>query len=89
MLKEQAPAQAAHPVCAKPLDWDGPVTEVLTLAAREAFTHAYDTDPGTWARARGWCIWKAMLTLSENMNDPVVAHRELAVLNNVLQDVVR
>jgi|JI6StandDraft_1071083.scaffolds.fasta_scaffold501712_2 hypothetical protein len=30
-----------------------------------------------------------MLTLSENMNDPVVAHRELAVLNNVLQDVVR
>ena len=72
------------PACDLVINWT-----LFDLAAREAFTHAYDTDPGTWARARGWCIWKAMLTLSENMNDPVVAHRELAVLNNVLQDVVR
>ena len=33
--------------------------------------------------------YTSLTDVTENMNDPVVAHRELAVLNNVLQDVVR
>lgn len=31
LLEDQDRAPAAHPVCAKPLDWGGPVTEGLTL----------------------------------------------------------
>lgn len=31
MSKTQNRGSAAHPACAKPLDWNDPVTEVLTL----------------------------------------------------------
>lgn len=30
-------------------------------AAREAFVAGVATDPGTWARARGWALWKALI----------------------------
>lgn len=33
----------------------------FTGAAREAFRHSVDADAGTWARARGWALWKAAL----------------------------
>jgi aminoglycoside phosphotransferase (APT) family kinase protein len=32
--------------------------------SRQAFRHAVGQDEGTWARARGWALWKALLTLS-------------------------
>lgn len=34
--------------------------------AREAFRHEIDLDPDTWARARGWALWKALITLAED-----------------------
>lgn len=33
----------------------------FTGAAREAFRRTVDADAGTWARARGWALWKAAL----------------------------
>ncbi|WP_055701246.1 aminoglycoside phosphotransferase family protein [Streptomyces silaceus] len=33
--------------------------------SREAFRWAVGQDEGTWARARGWALWKALLVLSE------------------------
>jgi aminoglycoside phosphotransferase (APT) family kinase protein len=38
----------------------------LDDAAREAFRSAVDLDPGTWARARGWALWKALLGLVDD-----------------------
>ncbi|MFJ6548425.1 aminoglycoside phosphotransferase family protein [Microbacterium sp. NPDC091676] len=32
--------------------------------AREAFRDAVDLDAATWRRARGWALWKALVTLS-------------------------
>ncbi|WP_026922214.1 aminoglycoside phosphotransferase family protein [Glycomyces arizonensis] len=33
-------------------------------AGREAFRRGVDADDATWARARGWAVWKAMLVLT-------------------------
>lgn len=33
-------------------------------AAREAFRAALPLDPATWARARGWTLWKALIVLA-------------------------
>ncbi|HEY6737658.1 MAG TPA: aminoglycoside phosphotransferase family protein, partial [Actinopolymorphaceae bacterium] len=37
----------------------------------EAFRKAVDLDTGTWARARGWALWKAMLVMAGSLGrDP-------------------
>ncbi|WP_345801618.1 aminoglycoside phosphotransferase family protein [Microbacterium sp. AZCO] len=33
-------------------------------AAREAFRREYDVDEATWARGRGWALWKALIMLT-------------------------
>ncbi|WP_410788568.1 aminoglycoside phosphotransferase family protein [Kribbella sp. C-35] len=43
-------------------------------SSRAAFREAVDHDPGTWARARGWALWKALIT------------EDLRVVDNVLTD---
>ena len=43
-------------------------------SSRAAFRDAVDQDPGTWARARGWTLWKALIT------------EDLRVIDNVLTD---
>jgi aminoglycoside phosphotransferase (APT) family kinase protein len=35
-------------------------------ASRDAFRHALALDDATWARARGWALWKALITLAED-----------------------
>ncbi|MFG2405434.1 aminoglycoside phosphotransferase family protein [Streptomyces brevispora] len=55
--------------------------------SREAFRHAVGQDAGTWARARGWALWKALLKLTEHIGtDPSQAARELRVVEAVLAD---
>lgn len=43
-------------------------------SSRTAFRDAVDQDPGTWARARGWALWKALIT------------EDFRVIDNVLTD---
>ena len=43
-------------------------------SSRAAFRDAVDHDPGTWARARGWALWKALIT------------EDLRVVDNVWTD---
>ncbi|TDW94883.1 aminoglycoside phosphotransferase (APT) family kinase protein [Kribbella pratensis] len=43
-------------------------------SSRAAFRDAVDQDPGTWARARGWALWKALIT------------EDFRVIDNVLTD---
>lgn len=37
---------------------------LFTGASREAFREAVGPDDATWARARGWVRWKALITLA-------------------------
>lgn len=53
------------PACDLVIAWvflDGP--------GRAAFRAALPLDAGTWARARGWALWKAMLTLDHAIISP-------------------
>ncbi|BBA95277.1 putative phosphotransferase [Actinacidiphila reveromycinica] len=67
------------PACDLVIAWtlfDGP--------ARAAFRAALDLDDATWARARGWLVWKALISIAEHQaTDPPQAaehHRALAAL---------
>ncbi len=44
----------------------------LDADARQAFRRQLDVDAGTWARGRGWALWKALLTLAEPGHDAAV-----------------
>jgi aminoglycoside phosphotransferase (APT) family kinase protein len=52
--------------------------------SREAFRRAIGQDDGTWARARGWVLWKALLGLAGSIDTDI----ELADLNRRLIDAV-
>jgi aminoglycoside phosphotransferase (APT) family kinase protein len=54
---------------------------------RTAFRQAVDQDAGTWARARGWALWKALLTLEGCLDtDPELAAHNMRVIDDVLAD---
>lgn len=36
----------------------------LTKESRKVFKSHLCVDPDTWARARGWALWKAMITIA-------------------------
>jgi aminoglycoside phosphotransferase (APT) family kinase protein len=55
--------------------------------SREAFRAAVDQDPATWARARGWALWKSLLVLAGTIDgDPAQADVNRHVINEVLAD---
>jgi aminoglycoside phosphotransferase (APT) family kinase protein len=46
------------PTCDLVIAWT-----LFTGASREAFRIRVDQDPDSWARARGWALWKALISL--------------------------
>ncbi|WP_194891895.1 aminoglycoside phosphotransferase family protein [Catenulispora pinisilvae] len=59
----------------------------LTGRAREAFRGAVRQDPATWARARGWALWKALIQFAEAIRDhPTTAPTFERVISDVLDD---
>jgi aminoglycoside phosphotransferase (APT) family kinase protein len=36
--------------------------------SRATFRDRLGLDDGTWARGRGWCLWKALITLARAVN---------------------
>ena len=72
------------PACDLVISWlflDGP--------ARRAFRAALPFDPGTWARARGWALWKAMLVMAADSGGVHPAERmPQAVAQLVLDEAV-
>lgn len=53
--------------------------------SRAAFRRTVGQDDGTWARARGWVLWKALLVLSQTID----TDEELAALNrHVIAEVL-
>lgn len=69
------------PACDLVLAWvflDGP--------AREAFRLAMAADDATWARARGWALWKAALLVANNAVINPAERPPLEVIADVLQE---
>ncbi|WP_249714018.1 aminoglycoside phosphotransferase family protein [Rhizomonospora bruguierae] len=55
--------------------------------SRRAFRAAVGADEGTWARARGWALWKALLVLAGTIDtDPERAAANERVVREVLAD---
>jgi aminoglycoside phosphotransferase (APT) family kinase protein len=55
--------------------------------SREAFRAALPADGATWARARGWALWKALITLAEHLGtNPSKAGKARCVIDRVLAD---
>ena len=55
--------------------------------SRDAFRAALGLDDTTWARGRGWALWKALITLAEHIDtNPLEAGRAGRVIDEVLAD---
>jgi aminoglycoside phosphotransferase (APT) family kinase protein len=70
------------PACDMVIAWT-----LLSGASREAFRDALAVDDATWARGRGWALWKSLITLAEHLQtNPVLAARAERTLHAVLAD---
>ncbi|PPJ35877.1 acetyltransferase [Nocardia nova] len=70
------------PACDLVLAWT-----MLSGEGREAFRRAIDHDNATWDRARGWALWKALLTLTEHRaTDHEPASRAQRLVDEILLD---
>ncbi|MEU4538831.1 aminoglycoside phosphotransferase family protein [Streptosporangium sp. NPDC023825] len=55
--------------------------------SREAFRGAVGQEPATWARARGWALWKALISLVRDLDgDERRAAEHRRVIDEVLAD---
>ncbi|MFD3559727.1 aminoglycoside phosphotransferase family protein [Streptomyces sp. NPDC058686] len=55
--------------------------------SREAFRRTVAQDDGTWARARGWALWKSLLVMSQSLGtDPESAASNHRVIDEVIAD---
>ncbi len=56
-------------------------------ASRAAFRAALPLDDATWARGRGWALWKALITIAADQHtDPAKAGAAHRVIETVLAD---
>jgi aminoglycoside phosphotransferase (APT) family kinase protein len=70
------------PACDLVIAWT-----VFSGDSRQAFRHAVGQGEGTWARARGWALWKALLVLTECIDtDQERAAINQRVIGEVLTD---
>lgn len=55
--------------------------------SRQAFRETIDLDEATWARSRGWAIWKALITLVEHIDlNPEKADPARRVIEDVIAE---
>lgn len=69
------------PACDLVLAWT-----FLDSPSRAAFRAALAADAGTWVRARGWALWKALLILARNLPVNPAETPPAAVVAAVLAD---
>ena len=70
------------PACDLVIAWT-----VFSGESREEFRAALPLDAATWARGRGWALWKALITLAQHMNtNPIEAGKARRVIDEVLAD---
>lgn len=55
--------------------------------SREIFKSTIDLDEDTWARARGWGLWKALITLADiEDKESLVAQKQKNIISAILDD---
>ncbi|GAA1575866.1 aminoglycoside phosphotransferase family protein [Kribbella sancticallisti] len=70
------------PACDLVIAWT-----MFSGASRDAFRSTVDQDAGTWARARGWALWKALIVLAGVIDtDAGNAAMNRRVIDEVLAD---
>lgn len=70
------------PACDLTIAWT-----FLSGLGREQLRSAFPANESTWARARGWALWKAMKTVAENMNsDTEKAMRAQCIIADVIDE---
>ena len=70
------------PACDLTIAWT-----LLSGESRDAFRAALPADSATWARGRGWALWKGLITLAEHLDtDPLKAGEARRVIDEVLAD---
>lgn len=73
------------PACDLTIAWT-----LFSRESREAFRAALPVDGATWARARGWAVWKGLITIAEHMiTNPIKAGQARRVIEDVIADVRR
>lgn len=59
----------------------------LDKQSSEMFKSTIDLDDDTWARARGWALWKAMITLADIEDKGAAeAEKQKQIINAILND---
>ena len=75
-------SSVGDPSCDLAIAWT-----LFTGESRQAFRSALPLDDATWARGRGWTLWKALITLAEHIDDnPAKAAEARRVIDEVLVD---
>jgi len=69
------------PACDLTIAWT-----MLDRPAREVFRAAVGLDDETWSRARGWAIWKAMLTVTQTTSENPAHERARGVLEAIVEE---
>ncbi len=70
------------PACDVVIAWT-----LLSRASREAFRARLDVDPGTWARGRGWALWKALIIYAGALHsDHTTAEDAKRVIDEILAE---
>jgi aminoglycoside phosphotransferase (APT) family kinase protein len=70
------------PACDLVIAWN-----TLSGSSREAFRTRLAVDPATWARGRGWALWKALITYARNLGiDAAKAATAEHVIDEVLDE---
>jgi aminoglycoside phosphotransferase (APT) family kinase protein len=75
-------AGVGDPACDVAIAWT-----LLSGDSRQAFRAALSVDPATWARGRGWALWKALITLAKHLEaNPIQAATAMRVIDQVLHE---
>jgi aminoglycoside phosphotransferase (APT) family kinase protein len=70
------------PACDMALAWT-----LLSATSRAVFRNELSVDDGTWARGRGWTLWKALITVRKHrQNNPQEASEAQRVIEELLTD---
>jgi aminoglycoside phosphotransferase (APT) family kinase protein len=70
------------PACDLAIAWT-----LFSGESRQAFRSALPADDATWARGRGWALWKGLITLAEHMHTkPLEARKAQREIDEVLAD---
>lgn len=69
------------PACDLAIAWT-----LLTADGRKAFRQRLSVDPETWARGRGWALWKTLATCSATSQDPT-ATEEFGNAKRILNEI--